>query len=872
MKKILSILCLITLFAQNVFVAEAEVIDTTSEQIDTIYQLGIMSENQDGEDDLSEKITRAVFAEMVYKFLYDGTLSGATKSYFNDVDLYHYAAPYIQMLSEGGIISGYGDGNFYPDKNITINEAVAIILRAIGYDIQLSTGKSVKSVASDADIGVGLDFSKELTKKDAAEILYDTLYADTLKSTFEGDAIGRAGKVMFEFLGLKYKDGVVDGINGKSLYDQYIREGVVSIDEIQYNITCSADDSLLGKYVRYYYSEEDEEVRAVVPRKNEVLVINAPSVIGGSNTEITYYNQNGGRKTAKISAKADILYNGYVINDIGAYLPQSGEITLIDRKDDGSYDAVFITEYTSYFVARASMHDETITLYNTDEVIDLTAYDEKEIVDKNNSALELNAISSNSVISVYRSGTKKIKIVKADDTVTGVIADIGEDDYGKTVITIGERQITLCGNCYLGGMTLSFNANVTVYLDAFGMGAAIKTGNGEEWEYGYLISAKEDDGSLMEMSIRLKVLNMSGEHETLYIVDKTRIDGAKVRIGNAMDYLNSVFNNFNDEIAGGEEYKKELVTTRLIRFKRNENIIPQLDTPVRFGLYEERGKPAMTEGDKLLLRVKGNLYIPENRLNLKAVYTNYTDLAGELFYSDNTPVFVIPTEENTDADKEDYTVIPGKELRSTYGEFVYVSAYYTDLESFTPEVIVVRKDTFKSGDTRLLVVNKTKKVWDEKEGEILTQIEGYINGSLTAMVVDEKNSAVSLSSIKSGDCIAYDMYDEKLRLTQLMYRAGGGGALNDNYFWSKNGESLFNTSFRALIGKAGNINDNYMHLKLESEGKIDELISLPSNIAFYDSSEPRNSVHMGDYTGISANDIVIVSSRKGVQQDVIVIK
>ena len=182
----------------------------------------------------------------------------------------------------------------------------------------------------------------------------------------------------------------------------------------------------------------------------------------------------------------------------------------------------------------------------------------KEIVDKNNSALELNAISSNSVISVYRSGTKKIKIVKADDTVTWVIADIGEDDYGKTVITIGERQITLCGNCYLGGMTLSFNANVTVYLDAFGMGAAIKTGNGEDWEYGYLISAKEDDGSLMEMSIRLKVLNMSGEHETLYIVDKTRIDGAKVRIGNAMDYLNSVFNNFNDEIAGGEEYKKEL--------------------------------------------------------------------------------------------------------------------------------------------------------------------------------------------------------------------------------------------------------------------------------------------------------------------------
>ena len=78
------------------------------------------------------------------------------------------------------------------------------------------------------------------------------------------------------------------------------------------------------------------------------------------------------------------------------------------------------------------------------------------------------------------------------------------------------------------------------------------------------------------------------------------------------------------------------------------------------------------------------------------------------------------------------------------------------------------------------------------EDEIVTQIEGYIGGSLTAMSVDEKNSSISIASLKKGDCIAYDMYNEKLRLTQLVYRRDGGGALNDNYFWSKNGESLFN--------------------------------------------------------------------------------
>lgn len=874
MKKIISVLCLISMFMQYVVIVQAEGSEITTEQAETVYQLGIMNRTQDNEVDINEGVTRADFAEIVYKILCNGeNVPGATKSYYKDVDIYHYAAAYIQMLTERGITYGCDDGNFYPAKNITVGEAVTMILRAIGYDILFSMGETVKSVASDADIGSGMNFDEELTRTDAADIIYDALYADTLKRSLQGDGISRAGMVMYELLGLQYKDGVVDGVDGRSLYGHYIQEGTVSIDENEYDIACEVDESLLGKYVRFYYHEEDEEVKAIVPRKNSVLVISADSIIDANNTEIAYYNQNGKRKTAKINSKADILYNENVVNDISQNIPQNGEIKLIDRKDDGTYDVVFIEEYTSYLVSRTSVYDETITVYNTSEKIELRTYDEREILDIKDVSLELDAITPDTVISVYKSGTKHIKILKSDGIISGSITAVKEDDYGKTVIRLGESEVTLYDDCYLGGVSLSIGANVTVYMDAFGLGVAVKTDNKDDWEFGYLISAKEGFyDELMEDAIRLKVLTMAGEQETLYLLDKTRIDGNKVRIDNTMTCLNNLFNNFADEISSSEEHKKERVTTRLIRFKRNEDIVSHIDSPVRFGLYEDSAKPAMTQNDKLLLRVKGNLYLPENKLGFKAVYTNYTDLQGELFYTDNTPIFIIPTAENTEADKDDYTVIQGKELKSTYGEFIYMSAYYTDINSFVPNAIVVRKDTFKSADTRLLVVNKVKDVWDEYEDEIVTQIEGYIGGSLTAMSVDEKNSSISIASLKKGDCIAYDMYNEKLRLTQLVYRIDGGGALNDNYFWSKNGESLFNTSFRALIGKAGNINGNYMHLKIDSESKIDELISLPSNIAFYDSSEPRDSLHMGDYSGISSNDIVIVSTRKGTQQDVIVIK
>lgn len=63
-----------------------------------------------------------------------------------------------------------------------------------------------------------------------------------------------------------------------------------------------------------------------------------------------------------------------------------------------------------------------------------------------------------------------------------------------------------------------------------------------------------------------------------------------------------------------------------------------------------------------------------------------------------------------------------------------------------------------------------------------------------------------------------------------------------------------------------------MRLKIDDESKMDEIVPLPNNIVFNYSSEPRNSVHIGDSSGIREDDIVIVSSRQGTQLDIIVIK
>lgn len=71
-------------------------------------------------------ITRAEFAKIIAKML--GSASQNTKAEFTDV-VGHWAEPYIALLTEKGIITGYPDGSFKPDAPITRAEAVAIINR-----------------------------------------------------------------------------------------------------------------------------------------------------------------------------------------------------------------------------------------------------------------------------------------------------------------------------------------------------------------------------------------------------------------------------------------------------------------------------------------------------------------------------------------------------------------------------------------------------------------------------------------------------------------------------------------------------------------------------------------------------------------------
>ena len=94
----------------------------------TLNNAGVITDSSNGYFRPNEAITRAELAAMLANF----TETAGTANYFNDVSARYWAANAIAICAKLGWITGYPDGSFRPDRNVTRAELMAMINRATG--------------------------------------------------------------------------------------------------------------------------------------------------------------------------------------------------------------------------------------------------------------------------------------------------------------------------------------------------------------------------------------------------------------------------------------------------------------------------------------------------------------------------------------------------------------------------------------------------------------------------------------------------------------------------------------------------------------------------------------------------------------------
>jgi hypothetical protein len=185
-------------------------------------------------------ITRAEFAAVIVRALgleaAAGMLEGVPVG-FPDVPANHWANGYIAVASSQGVVQGYPDGTFNPGANVTYAEAIAMIVRALGYDPLVKGGvwpAAYLTQAATLGVSKGMAFnaSANATRGDVAGLLANSLTIDRMveKTATDTGEKGYEVKENNNFLFLLGATKIDEGwlIDSPELFDN--DDGRITID------------------------------------------------------------------------------------------------------------------------------------------------------------------------------------------------------------------------------------------------------------------------------------------------------------------------------------------------------------------------------------------------------------------------------------------------------------------------------------------------------------------------------------------------------------------------------------------------------------------------------------------------------------------
>ncbi len=161
LNKVFAMLLVVAMMMTSVVFADfSDVADDAAyaEAVNVGVALGLFTGYEDGTFQPEGNITRAEFAAMVVRALNQESQakSAATAAtVFPDVAADHWAKGYINVASKKGIINGYEDGTFRPENNVTFEEAVKMLVVAIGHEPEVGAAGyplGYLTVADDYDI------------------------------------------------------------------------------------------------------------------------------------------------------------------------------------------------------------------------------------------------------------------------------------------------------------------------------------------------------------------------------------------------------------------------------------------------------------------------------------------------------------------------------------------------------------------------------------------------------------------------------------------------------------------------------------------------------------------------------------------------
>ena len=427
MKKVLSLVLAFAMILGSfgfVFASDfPDVSDTEyfSEPVNVLSGLGVIGGFPDGTFGPEKEVTRAQMATMIVNAL-GMTVTGQADTKFKDVPKAHWASGFINYAASVGFIAGFPDGTFKPDQQVTYDQALTMIVAALGYKSESLTGTWPGNFVNMAR-GLGiLDICKttgtaNAPRQDIACFLYSALTSPIGYTDKDGafhQNVGADGNVGSDNMLARLGAKVRLGDDKKELF--FVIEGT---EDAKINLK-----NYMGAYASVY-EDKNGDIVAVKEIKSEF--------IEGTIKDLKDDYKMGSTK----QAAADIyksFKNGDVDKTDVAYDSLSETVKLAVKKSGKTISEVYSMQVWAdgqTFMAEADIQDYINA--KTPKINGVKfALDEDDKIDTSsfvlNGVTALGDIKEDDVVTVYRGSDSTVaRVDVSDKTVVGVITKVDKD-------------------------------------------------------------------------------------------------------------------------------------------------------------------------------------------------------------------------------------------------------------------------------------------------------------------------------------------------------------------------------------------------------------------------------------------------------------
>lgn len=155
-----------------------------AEAVNHLITLGVVTGYEDNSFRPTKNITRAEFITMVYKFANPNQPLPVSNSadIFPDVSRKHWAYEIIKAGVASGLLKGYPDGTFQPDRNVSYAEAITVLIQLLGNENEnkqlvnwpddFLTAATKKGLTQDISFGA----KSAANRGDIAKLIYNAYF------------------------------------------------------------------------------------------------------------------------------------------------------------------------------------------------------------------------------------------------------------------------------------------------------------------------------------------------------------------------------------------------------------------------------------------------------------------------------------------------------------------------------------------------------------------------------------------------------------------------------------------------------------------------------------------------------------------------